>query len=59
MGMHMDATILAALAGAAIAISVGLAKLFTWIYDQRQAAAVRSMRQRAMVAQASAEVRRG
>lgn len=55
----MDATILAALAGAAIAISVGLAKLFTWIYDQRQAAAVRSIRQRAMVVQASAEVRRG
>lgn len=55
----MDATILAALAGAGIAISVGVAKLFTWIYDQRQAAAVRSMRQRAMVAQASAEVSRG
>lgn len=55
----MDATIFASLGGALLAVSVGLAKLCTWVYDQRQAAAVRSMRQRAMVAQASAEVSRG
>lgn len=55
----MDATILASLGGALLAVSVGLAKICTWIYYRRQAAAVRFIRQSAYVAQASAEVRRG
>ncbi|MBD8634475.1 hypothetical protein [Stenotrophomonas sp. CFBP 13725] len=53
----MDALILASLGGAVLAVSVGLAKFFTRIYDYRQAVAVRSIRQSAYVAQASAQVR--
>jgi hypothetical protein len=43
---------------AVIAISVGLARLVVWIFDQRQAAAVRSLTQASIVAHAAKEVRR-
>jgi len=55
----MDATIFAVLAGALLAVSVGLAKLCTWIYDRRQAAAVRALTQATILSQAHAQVRRG
>jgi len=43
---------------AVIAISVGLARLVAWVFDQRQAAAVRAIAQASYAARAAAEVRR-
>jgi len=55
----MDPIILVTLAGALLAVCVGGAKLIAWFLDRRDAAAQRAVREAALVAQASSEVRRG
>ena len=50
----MDPIILVTLAGALLAVSVGGAKLVTWVIDRREEAAHRAMREAALIAQATA-----
>lgn len=55
----MNEIMFISLAASCLAISFGLVRLAAWIYDQRQAAAVRAITQASFAARAAAEVLRG
>lgn len=54
----MNEIMFTSLAASCLAISFGLVRLAAWIYDQRQAAAVRAIAQASFAARAASEVRR-